>query len=88
MLLLWTALFGGGAIGLEGRGASLEASPLALGLPSLGVGGRPGRQARRHLELGLPGLRCWGRPRAHVALWLPRPQAGHPSVVWRLISFL
>jgi len=70
---LWTALFGGDVIRLEGRGASLEASPLALGLPSLEVGGRPGRQACRHLELGLPGLRRWGRPRAHVALWLPRP---------------
>jgi len=73
VLSLWTALFGGDVIRLEGRGASLEASPLALGLPSLEVGGRPGRQACRHLELGLPGLRRWGRPRAHVALWLPRP---------------
>jgi len=53
---------------LEGRGASLEASPLALGLSGLGAGGRPRRQARRHLVLGLPGLERWDRPRAHAAL--------------------
>jgi len=39
-------LFGKGVVGLEGRCASLEASPLALGLLGLGRWGRPGRQAR------------------------------------------
>jgi hypothetical protein len=40
------------------------------------------------LALGLPGLGRWGRPRVHIALWLPRPQAGRPSAAWHLISFL
>jgi len=53
---------------LEGRSASLEASPLALGLLGLGAGGRPRRQASRHLVLGMPGLGRWDRPRAHAAL--------------------
>jgi hypothetical protein len=67
-LLLYTALFGGGVVELEGRGASLEASPLALDLLGLGARGKPRRQASRHLVLGMPGLGRWDRPRAHAAL--------------------
>jgi hypothetical protein len=56
VLLPWAALFDKGVIGLGGRGASLEASPMALGLLGLGAGGRPGRHACHHLAFGLPGL--------------------------------
>jgi len=64
-----TVLFGRGVVGLEGRGASLEASPLALGLPGLEAGARPGRQARLHVALG----QHHPKPAAHhhVALGLP-----------------
>jgi hypothetical protein len=92
-LSLWTAQFDRCVVGLGGRGPSLETSPLGLlpptlSMPGLEAGGRPGRQARCHLVLGLPSLGRWGRPRAHVALWLPHPQASRPRAAWRVISFL
>jgi hypothetical protein len=80
-------------------GASLEASPLALGLLGIGAGGRPRCQASRHLVLGMPGLGCWDRPIAHAVLaTLPtsRPPKRRvtlpflslgctPSTTWRLL---